>query len=223
MEAWMNVYNVGNGQVGDITHPFFHISQGTADTASVQIIKDGHFAVSFVERNGSGDDQDETVGPDGLLKPLPFIVDPSVVFDVDTTLTDPSGFFGSSVAGGSGPDVETILKMPQGTTSRTPCAYAGAKLTIKPQASVTVTTIFGHAENLETFVGRISPKLRSQGFVEQKRAAATQLVEAITSKVATKTSSQIFDDYIRQDFLDNVLRGGMPLPLGDPASPKVSL
>ena len=212
MEAWMNVYNVGDGGGGkEITHPFFHISQGTADTASVQIIKDGHFAVAFIE----GDDHD-TTGPDGLMKPLPFVVDPSVVFNIDTTLTDPAGFFDPD-----SPDVEAIVKKPQGTTSRTPCAYAGAKLKLKPHGSVTITTIYGHADSLESFVGRISPKLRSQGYVESKRKAATQLVEAITSKVATKTSSTIFDDYIKQDFLDNVLRGGMPLPLGDPANPKV--
>lgn len=213
MEAWMNVYNVGNGVGGDITQPFFHISQGTADTAAVQIIKDGHFAVSFIESDGTGID---TVGPDGLHTPLPFIVDPSLVFDIDTTLSDPQGFFGPNT-----PDVESILKMPQGTTSRTPCAYAGAKISIQPGAAVSITTIYGHADNLETFVGRISPKLRSAGYVEQKRASATQLVEAITSKVSTTTSSQIFDDYIKQDFLDNVLRGGLPIPLGDPSDPKI--
>jgi hypothetical protein len=207
MEAWMNVYNVGNGVGGDITQPFFHISQGTADTASVQIIKDGHFAVAFVET--------DPTDADGLKKPLSFIVDPSVVFDIDTTLTNPVGFFGSDVS------VTTLLGKPQGTTSRTPCAYAGAKLTIAPHASVTVTTVYGHADNLESFVGRISPKVRSEGYIEQRRAAATKLVDAITSKVATSTSSQIFDDYIKQDFLDNVLRGGLPIPLGDASDPKI--
>lgn len=82
VEAWMNVYNVD----GDaISEPFFHISQGTADTSTVQIIKDGYFSVAFFEDGAT----------EGVHKPLPFIVDPTVVFGTDTTLTNPSGFFGS--------------------------------------------------------------------------------------------------------------------------------
>ena len=40
LEAWMKVYNVGNG-MGDSSRPFFHITQGTADTSTVQLIKEG--------------------------------------------------------------------------------------------------------------------------------------------------------------------------------------
>jgi len=210
MEAWMNVYNAGSGEGGEVTQPFFHISQGTADTAQVQIIKDGHFAVSFLDAANA------PLGPDGLHQMLPFVVDPSVVFDTDTTLTDPRGFFSKSA-----PGVADLVSQPQGTTSRTPCAFAGAKISVPAAGSVTITTIYGHADNLETFVGKISPKLRSVGFVEQKRAAANALVEKITKKVATKTNSKIFDAYIKQDFLDNALRGGMPIPLGDPLKPKI--
>ena len=95
----MNVYNMDQG---DLSHPFFHISQGTADTATVQIIKDGHFAIAFIET------VDEK--SDGLFDPLPFIVDPSVVFGTDTTLTDPSGFFESS------DEIDKFTLQPQGTT-----------------------------------------------------------------------------------------------------------
>ena len=49
----------------------------------------------------------------------------------------------------------TTVIISQVTTSRTPCSFAAAKLVIAPGASVTVTSIYGHAENLETFV--VSP------------------------------------------------------------------
>ena len=46
MEAWMNVYNMEDG---DATQPFYHVSQGTADAAEVQVVKKGHFSLAFVE------------------------------------------------------------------------------------------------------------------------------------------------------------------------------
>lgn len=77
------------------------------------------------------------------------------------------------------------------------------------------------ADNLEQFVNVYSPKLRSKGFVSKKRSEAQELTDAITEKVVTKTSSPIFDAYVKQDFLDNVLRGGFPMSLGKASKPKI--
>lgn len=206
MEAWMNVYNIDSTD-GKITEPFFHISQGTADTAQVQIIKDGHFAVSFVENAAS-------IGSDGLYTALPIIVDPSIVYGTDTTLTHPSGFF-------SDVSVEELTTQTQGTCSRTPSVFAGVSLSIPAGESVTVSSVYGHADNLETFTDTYSPKVRTPGYTSEMRAAGEDLVQSITQKVATKTASPLFDSYIQQDFLDNVLRGGMPLALGDESNPKI--
>jgi hypothetical protein len=65
----VTVYNMGAGS--NKTQPFYHVSQGTADTAQVQIVVDGHFVVAFIETaDGQYSDADL----------LPFIVDPEVVF-----------------------------------------------------------------------------------------------------------------------------------------------
>jgi len=194
MEAWMNVYNADGDE---ITQPFFHISQGTADTASVQIIKDGHFAVAYVE----SDDEVDL---------LPFVVDPSLVFDTDTTMTNPSGFFAAA-----SPSVEDLLKMPQGKTSRTPCSFAGASLRIPPGGTVSIISVYGHADNVDDFLTKISPKITSKEFVSEKRVGAAAVVDQITAKVETVTSSPLFDAYVKQDFLDNTLRGGIPVVIGD--------
>lgn len=194
MEAWMNVYNA-DGE--EITQPFFHISQGTADTASVQIIKDGHFAVAYVES-------------DDAIKLLPFVVDPSVVFNTDTTMSNPSGFFSPD-----SPSVEDIVKLPQGKTSRTPCSFAGTSLRIPAGGTVSIISIYGHADNLDDFLTKISPKITSKGFVNEKRVGAAAIVDRITDKVETVTSSPLFDAYVKQDFLDNTLRGGIPIVIGD--------
>ena len=203
MEAYMRVYNVGEESIKE---PFFHASQSIADTAMVSQIVDGQFMVSFVE--GS------SLGPDGKYPPLDVIVDPSVVFDTDTSLTNPKGFVEAS-------SLEALLKGTQGTTARTPCTYAGAVLTIPAGKSVTITSVYGYSTDLATFTDVISPKVRSPGYIQKKRTDAFQLVADITKAVSTTTSSIIFNEYIEQDYLDNVLRGGLPLPLGDPSDPKI--
>jgi hypothetical protein len=259
MEAWMNVYNIHQGGGGggiDSTQPFFHISQGTADAAQVQIIKFGHFAIGYLEgiyysngtkapmpRDYPSDDEDTSTSrtssssssslKDQATGPrptgagaedeekdsydlLPFIVDPSLVFDTDTSLMYPKNFFSSSSSPSphEGVSIDELFSLPQGTTSRTPCAYTGASLLIPPGGYMILTSIYGHANSLEEFLQLHSPKLQKKNYIEEKLTSARDLVEEITSRVETNTSSVIFNKYIQQNFLDNILRGGLPLQLG---------
>ncbi len=79
-------------------------------------------------------------------------------------------------------------------------------MTLKPGDSVTISSVYGHAEDLETFVRKISPKIRQPGYLAKKRQSSNNLVELITSKVASKTGSEILNAYVKQNFLDNILR-----------------
>lgn len=220
MEAWMNVYNVGaaSSTGSFVTQPFFHISQDTGDNAQVRLIQDGYFAVAYIDKNpddSSEQDVSDHVGRDGQRILLPFVVDPNLVYDFDTTLVNPSGFFSAEE------DVTAFVQRPQGTTSRTPCAFAGAKLHLAPGASVTITSVYGYAEDLQTLAGRYLPILRQPAYTQTKRDAATAVVKSITEKVNTETSNPVFDAYVEQDYLDNVLRGGMPILLGPPGQEKL--
>ena len=199
----MNVYNF-QGPDKDNTLPFFHVSQGFADTAQVQVVKEGHFSLAFIEGGKLKND---------LHDLLPFVVDPSTVFGTDTTLSDPNPFFNTPL--------DELLQQHQGTTSRTPCAFAGASVVLPPGASITVTSVYGKADSLATLVGVYKDKIRKRGFVDGKRVTAQAVVKAITGRVSTTTSSSLFDMYAEQSFLDNVLRGGIPLTLGDPSNPKI--
>lgn len=193
MEAWMNVYNTGR----DTTLPFFHISQSTADTAIVQEIKEGHFVLAFVE---------------GAQTPLPFVVDPATAFDFDTELESPVRFWSAGL--------DALLGEKQATTSRTPCALAGGRLSLAPGARATVTSVYGHADSLELFLADIKDRLLVSGFAATKRAEAKAVVESVTSQVAMTSGSSLFDRYAEQSYLDNVLRGGLPLALGLRTEPK---
>lgn len=203
MEAWMNVYNM-NGS--EHTQPFYHISQGTADTTQVQIINDGHFVIAYVENDA------EEYSLDDLL---PFVVDPRLVFNTDTTLTNPSGFVNRN------DDFEQFMSRKQTTVSRTPSAFAGAKVSIPPLKSVVITSIYGHAKDIDSFVNIITPKLLAKQFVTRKFHHARELVFNITSFVKTTTSNPVFNMYVEQDFLDNILRGGLPVNVGDAKTPMI--
>lgn len=197
----MNVYNM---QESAGRQPFFHISASTADTAQVEVIKEGHFALAFLEQDGTSSE---------LNALLPFIVDPTIVFDQDTEMSSPSSFWMSSM--------EELLQQPQTTTSRTPCSFASAVLEIPPGGKVTLTSVYGHADSLEAYSSSIRDKLRVRGFAKGKRAAAKAAIQSITKQVATRTSFSLLDRYTEQSYLDNALRGGFPLLLGSPTDPKV--
>ena len=190
----------------DRTAPFFHFVTAPADTADVALIKDGHFAVAFFE-DDSGD---------SAL--LPMICDQQLVFGTDTTLTVPRRFF-SSAAHPKGTPLAELLESPQSTTSRTPSAFAGAAFRLAPGESKTLSIVYGHAPDLETFVGTIVPKLQSKGYISTKRSEALALGTTLTERVAMSSAVPQLDAYAKQNYLDNVLRGGMPIQIGTAPAP----
>ena len=194
MEAWMNVYNVE----ADTTAPFFHVSQKTGDIAQVEPVVEGHFAVAFVD----GSDR-------GLL---PFVLDPEALFGMDTTLSVPEGLAQAGSAA-------ELVGSDQCFSARTPCALAAVDVVLAPGENVTICSIYGHAEELSEFTESILPVLTAEGFVSQKHAEASELADFLTENVDSSTAWPLFDAYVEMNYLDNVLRGGLPLILGDPEEP----
>jgi hypothetical protein len=187
-EAWFKVYNMEN----DPTLPFYHESASTADTDIVTPVTKGNFAISWLETG----------------ERLPYIADPSVVFGYDLTLLEAREFLDS--------DLDTILKTKQSPIARTPVALSGSKLQLDSNGDeVTIYSLYGTAQDLDTLVHKIVPVVTKQGYIESKRAEAKKLVKGITDSVQTETSNPIFDAYVRQNFLDNILRGGLPVLLGN--------
>ncbi|CAN0035910.1 unnamed protein product, partial [Discosporangium mesarthrocarpum] len=104
---------------------------------------------------------------------------------------------------------------------RTPCAFAGASLSLSPGESVTLTSIYGDAEDLNKLTGVIAPRASAKGFSAKKLEEAQTLVERLTDKVKTESRSPLLDGFISQVYLDNFLRGGRPSILGERSDPKV--
>jgi len=202
LEGWMNVYNFDE----DHTQPFYHLVSVPADTADVTLIKEGHFAVAYVEEESNVDES-------GQHELLPILCDQQLLFGTDTSLAVPRKFFSSQETPG-GVSLADIIASPQSVTSRTPSAFAAATLKLKPGESKTIAIIIGHAASLETLTKTIVPKLRKKGYTTAMRAAARQVGIDLTSRVAMSSGVPSMDKYVQQNYLDNVLRGGMPIEMG---------
>jgi hypothetical protein len=195
LEAWFKVYNMKGS---DNKQPFVKLTASLADTAISTEIVQGNWALSFTD--------------DGT--PLPFVVDPSVVFGQDTALNVAQELKSNSI--------KDIVNGVQVTVSKTPCMFSGADgFDLAPGASATITTIYGVADNFDEFIDHIIPTVSKKGFADAKQNEAEALTDRLTAQVRTKSGSKAFDLYAQQMMLDNLLRGGYPELLGADNDPKV--
>mmetsp|Transcript_27472 Transcript_27472/g.40580 ORF Transcript_27472/g.40580 Transcript_27472/m.40580 type:complete len:1216 (-) Transcript_27472:160-3807(-) len=191
MEGFMGVYHADD----TLTMPFYKMSTEPGDSASVKIEEAGHYCLSFIEK------EDETA------ELLPIIFDTNKVFGEATALEHPAGWHASSV--------EKLLKNPQYGDARTSSAFAAVdEIVIKPGGNITVASFYGKAGNIKD-IPDIADHITAPGYVQDKFARARSLINELTSGVETKTANRLFDGAVKQQFLDNSLRGGMPTILGN--------
>jgi hypothetical protein len=175
--------------------PFYRLRASVIDRAEVETYQVGHFALACM---------------DGAL--LPALVDPAAVFESDTGFYRPLGFERQPLA--------DLLRSLQVTCGRTPCGFFAAGASLPPGGSLTLHSLYGHIGGQELLEKRLA-QLSQPAYYEDKYREAAALAEDLTAVVDTHTSNPVFDAYCRQNFLDNVLRGGWPALLGDPLKPHV--
>lgn len=190
LEGWMGVYH------GDetLTLPFYRMSTEPSDTASVKIEDAGHYCISFVDDGKKN-------------KLLPIVYDTEKVFGFSTTLAEPNGLITSSI--------DKIVKNPQYGDAKTSSAFAALQnVKLAPGESVTVTSFYGETDHIEKLPS-IAKKISKSGYAVDKLERARDLMDELTSSVETHTANHLFNGAIKQNYLDNSLRGGMPLILGE--------
>lgn len=179
---------------GDLTMPFYKLSTEPSDEAKVKIELEGHYLLAFIE---SEEEEAEL---------LPIVYDTNKVFGKTTSLVSPRGLQASSV--------QEILDNPQYGDAKTSSAFAAvSKLTLKPGENVTIASIYGKAHRIER-VPEIAEIVTAPGYIQEKAEQARTLINNLTASVETTTANPLFDGAVKQMFLDNSLRGGMPTILG---------
>lgn len=191
LEGWFGVYHADD----TLSMPFYKMSTEPSDDAKVKIEEHGHYCLSFIENE------------DGDAELLPIVYDPNKVFGRSTSLEHPAGLYASSVG--------EILDNPQYGDAKTSSSFAAVrKIKLKPGENVTVASVYGRAAHI-TEVPKIAKTVASAGFVKTKFERARSLMDTLTASVETSTVNPLFDGTVKQMFLDNSLRGGMPTILGN--------
>lgn len=181
MAAYCQVHNLEKG-------PFIKFKTSTGDNSVVKENEQGNGFYGFKVING---------------KPVVThpIVDLEAVFGVDKTLLRPLNFVEM--------DYCDFVKIEQQTENKIPSAFTSDSFTLKPNESLTFYTLYGSFRNIEEFDQYIVSNTNLLKIIENDNTQ--KIVDDIVSCAAVHTSSPIFDEYIKQTYLDNGLRGGFPL------------
>ena len=181
--AWMGVENLKKNV------PFYRITSSIEDKPEVEEYEAGHFYLCFSESNSESK----------ILKP---IVDPTVLFGANTALTYPEHFLENSL--------KKINQQKQINVCRTPCGFFGTDFSLNQSEEISIYALVGHIDDIYKINIRVD-SLAQSSYINEKHKESIALAEKITGSVTTKTSSPLFNAYNKQNFLDNILRGGFPV------------
>lgn len=202
LEAWFRVYWA---DATNRTMPFFKLSSHPRDDAAVTLDPSGHYCLAVVEQ------EQQPANEGKKIIPLPIVYDSTKVFGQDTTLMRPTGLYKQSIY-----DILYSTNSKQYGMAKTSSAFAAlTDVVLEPGESVTVTSFYGRTDDI-TDVPLVARKMTQEGYIPYKLSRARDILnQVMTSTVETHTSNALLDAYIRQTFLDNSLRGGIPMILGD--------
>jgi len=175
--------------------PFYSAKVEAHDKVEVTKVTRGNFYAAWV----SGD---------GKLIPTEPLVDSHVVFGLGNDLITPRRFIAA----------EALDRQAQVWENRLPCALAPVETTLEPAQSVTVVAIIGSSPSEDMAVRYLSAFSNVQD-IESLRKQSHQLVESLTLPAFTVSQMPALDGYARQNYLDNILRGGIPLLLPSKSGP----
>jgi hypothetical protein len=174
--------------------PYYRVRSSTNDSAEVEEVSKGHFYLSF-------DDKGQ------LIKP---IVDADLIFGSNSSFSFPDEFESRTI--------QELSIAKQVTTNKVPCGFSSQGNSLGQGEKITFHTLVGHVKNIEIINEKVA-QITESGYMERKYEDAQNLVTDITKDVQTRTASPLFDAYVNQSYLDNVLRGGYPVLLETEETP----
>ncbi|WP_423188903.1 hypothetical protein ACO1PF_09965 [Alkalibacterium sp. f15] len=166
---------------------YYFLRGSTADDAKVDQNDEGNFYASLLDANNKA----SFVAP---------IFDRDVVFKNDLTLQNPKGFYNEAAFDTSN----------QIGTNKVSCAFTPFAVDLKGNASMTLTSVFGQTSDREQAAEFLDSHISLDKLAEYK-ASAFELAKEFTDRVETKTANKAFDAYVKQNYLDNGIRGGFPV------------
>ncbi|OJF94724.1 hypothetical protein [Alkalibacterium sp. 20] len=169
------------------TFAYYFLRGSTADDAKVDQNDEGNFYASLLDANNKA----------AFVSP---IFDRDVVFKNDLTLQNPKGFYNEA-------EFDTSNQI---GTNKVSCAFTPFAVELKGQASMTLTSVFGQTSDRKQAAEFLESHISVDKLAAYK-ASAFGLAKEFTDRVETKTANKAFDAYVKQNYLDNGIRGGFPV------------
>ncbi|MCM8791804.1 MAG: cellobiose phosphorylase [Candidatus Omnitrophica bacterium] len=182
IEAWIKAEVIKNNLV------IYKLDTDPEDKSEVIHIKGLNFYLSF--------DQDE------IKKDYPhIIIEPNLIFSSITDFSFPWRF--CETKGFSLPNSQIIA-------SKTPCGFSFLKFTLKNKEQKVLYSIIGYINSKESLLSSLK-RIKDPQYIIIKKQENKDIITGLQSNIHTESSSSVFDMYLKQTYLDNILRGGYPI------------
>ncbi|GAA0287206.1 hypothetical protein GGQ92_000864 [Gracilibacillus halotolerans] len=183
LKSWFDV------QLVDQQFGYYFMRGSTADEAKVSQNEKGNFYVSLLE----------TKHGESLISP---VYDRNLVFGDDLSLRHANYF--------EAHPLENLLTIEQVATNKTSCGFTPVVQELEANESIKLYTVIGQVDTVDEARNFIKNHISSEKFKSYQKAAI-EISKDLTQRVETKTAITSFDAYVKQNFLDNGLRGGFPI------------
>lgn len=170
--------------------PCFKVRTKQQDSPEIIAVKEANFYAGFTNINRKGK----------IVRP---IVDPEKIFDNLTDYSYPKVFVNNT---------PYKFKGEQMTENRLPCAMGYFNIDLAGGKACEYNSIIGCVTNIEK-VNKLISRICSNKYISDKQIENQQVIEQVTQNNFVQSNFKSFDLYCRQNFLDNVLRGGLPVSL----------
>ncbi|WP_146682550.1 hypothetical protein [Limihaloglobus sulfuriphilus] len=159
------------------------------DQAEVVSVNCGNFYTSWVKQ-------------DSNLHSIEPFVDPDVIFGSGNDLVTPRNFVCS----------DSIDRDAQVWENRLPCALTPFDSDLPAGGSIELISMTGHSPNQQILVNHLSG-ITESGYFERLWHEVRALSDEILLPGFSVSSEPLLDAYNRQNYLDNIARGGVPVLL----------
>lgn len=183
-KAWMQVEQVQKNV------PYFRVRASMDDTADVTMIEGGNFGIGFAE--------------DGTR--LESVTDPETVFGYDNSL-------GRAVVFAQG-GIREVETQTRSDANLVPCCMFTRTMEIASGQSESIYELIGQVKNQKILQEFLESHELNGAYVAEKQERCEELVQELTKDMQTHTGNEDFDAYCAYTYMDNLLRGGYPIPLG---------
>ncbi len=166
--------------------PYYKFRSSSKDESVVRAINEGYFYIN------------ESINDDTVHT----IYDPALIFEYRTDLQEPVGFMDTNY-------LELIQKK-QVYANKVPSAFQLKKINLQPNKTVCMDSIFGYCQSYEE-IEHFGKTTELREFVTSQLEASKKEINQLSNCVEMTTGNRIFDHYMQQSYLDNMMRGGKPL------------